>query len=272
MFKRFVVRLSLLSMLLLWGGGAQALVLAINEGVTYQVNRDEVAQRYAGVAADLSRLLKQPVSVEVVTDYPSLRKGLGEKRFDLALIHPAHVSIQAIKQSGFRLVAVVRGFQGYQAQFLVDGKSPLTSLQQLKGAHLGAPDEDSITSVMVRAALRDAGLAPQDVRITYTRYQDAVPFFIENGLTAAGATASTKVVKAWLDKGGKLLGKSRAVPIKHVIASPLLSLEQVEQVRDYLLTLDASVDGRKRLEAMRYPGFDRFEQADLLALGTWLGL
>ena len=63
-----------------------------------------------------------------------------------------------------------------------------------------------------------------------------------------------------------------ARPIKHVIASPALNAEQVEAVRDYLLTLDASEEGRKKLAPTKYTGFDRYDQAALLALGTWLGL
>ena len=251
---------------------ANALVFGVNEGVTYRVPSEEVRGRYAAIAADLAKLLKQPVTVEPVADYPSLRKGLAEKHFDLAMVHPAHVSIQAIKGSGYQLVVVTKGFQNYQAQFLVRADSTLTSLADLKGRKLGAPDEDSITSVMVRATLRDAGLTAAQVPMVYTRYQDAVPFFVDNKLTLSGATAANSVIKAWTAKGGKVLAKSRTVPIKHIIASPTLTTEQVEAVRDYLLTLDASEEGRKKLAPTKYSGFERYDQAALLTLGTWLGL
>ncbi len=251
---------------------AHALVLGVNEGVTYRVPNEEVRGRYAAIAADLARLLKQPVTVEPVADYPSLRKGLADKHFDLAMVHPAHVSIQAIKESGYRLVVITKGFQNYQAQFLVRADSTLTSLADLKGRKLGAPDEDSITSVMVRATLRDAGLTPVQVPMVYTRYQDAVPFFVDNKLTLSGATAANAVIKAWTAKGGKVLAKSRTVPIKHIIASPVLSAEQVETVREYLLTLDGTEDGRKKLAPTKYSGFERYDQAALLTLGAWLGL
>ena len=251
---------------------AQALVFAVNEGVTYRVPLEEVRGRYGAIAADLSKLLRQPVNIEPVGDYTSLRKGLAEKRFDLALVHPAHVSIQAIKASGYHLVAVTKGFQNYQAQFLVRSDSALNSLADLKGRKLGAPDEDSITSVMVRAVLRDAGLARDQVNVVYTRYQDAVPFFVENRLTQSGATASAGVIKAWGASGGKVLAKSRPVPIKHIIASPALSPDETDKVRTYFLALGASEEGRKKLEPTRYAGFERFDETALLAIGTWLGL
>ena len=251
---------------------AHALVFAVNEGVTYRVSFEEVRGRYTPIAADLSKLLRQPISIEPVGDYTSLRKGLADKRFDLALVHPAHVSVAAIKNSGYHLVAVTKGFQNYQAQFLVRGDSPLNSLADLKGRKLGAPDEDSITSVIVRAVLRDAGLGGNQVDVAYTRYQDAVPFSVENRLTQAGATASTEVAKTWVANGGRVLAKSRTVPIKHIIASPSLSVEEIGKVRAYFLALDASDDGRKRLEPTRYAGFESYDEAALLAIGKWLGL
>jgi len=271
-FGSTLCRMVLLAVL--WGGSpwASALVLAVNEGVTYQTSRDEMAARYAPLAIGLAKHLKQPVTIETVLDYASLRKGLAEKRFDIALVHPAHVSIQAIKQSNYRLLAVVRGYQNYQAQFLVRADAPYKSVADLKGLKIGAPETDSITAVMMRATLRDAGLAPGDTQITYTRYQEAVPFFVENFLTQTGVTASNNVVKAWTAKGGKVLAKSKPVPIKHIIASANVSSEVQAAVRDYLLGLDGSEDGKRQLEPTKYSGFDRFDQAELLKLGDWLGL
>jgi len=264
-----------------WGAGvvlamaasmSHALVFAINEGVTYRVTNEEIAAKYAGIAADLGKLLKQPVTIEPVGAYPTLRKGLAAKAYDLAMVHPAHVSIQAIKNSGYRLLVVTKGYEKYSANFLVNPDSPLKSLGELKDKKVGAPDEDSITSWMVRATLRDALGSLDKVGFIYTRYQDAVPFMVENNFTLSGATAAGAVIKGWEAKGGKVLAKSRPVPIKHIIASSNLTAEQVEKVRDYLVNLDTTDDGRKKLEATKYKGFAAYNEADMLAIGTWLGL
>jgi ABC-type phosphate/phosphonate transport system substrate-binding protein len=267
------VRRVLAGLLVLVASVARAnLVFAINEGVTYRVPNDEIRAKYAAIAADLSKLLKQPVIIEPVGAYPTLRKGLADKAYDLALVHPAHLSIEAIKKSDYKLLVVTKGFQDYKANFLVAADSPLKSLADLKGRKLGAPDEDSITSWMVRATLRDQVGDAKQVSYVYTRYQGAVPFFVENSLTPAGATAANAVVKAWQAKGGKVLATSKAVPIKHVIASPKLPPEQAEAVRDYLLALDSTEDGRKKLEPTKWKGFALYDNAALMALGTWLGL
>ena len=48
----------------------------------------------------------------------------------------------------------------------------------------------------------DKQSAPGTVRVITTRYQDAVPFYIDNGFAQAGATAANAVVKA-LDREGR---------------------------------------------------------------------
>jgi len=267
-----VLRSAVTAMLALSASWAQALVFAVNEGVTYRVPPEQIAARYAAIAADLSRILKQPVTIEPVGSYPTLRQGLAAKSYDIAMVHPAHVSIVAMRQSGYRLLAVAKGFQGYSANFLVRADSPLKSLADLKGKRLGAPDEDSITAWMVRATLRDALGDAQQVQYSYTRYQDAVPFFVENNLTHAGATAAGGVIKDWQARGGRILFKSKPVPIKHLIASPNLNAEQVAALRDYFVGLDSTEEGRKKLEPIKLQGFALQDEAALLAIGTWLGL
>jgi ABC-type phosphate/phosphonate transport system substrate-binding protein len=212
------------------------------------------------------------VTIEPVADYPTLRRGLAAKQYDLALVHPAHLSIEAMKNSGYRLLAVTKGYQQYTANFLVKADSPMKTLEDLRNNSLGLPDEDSITSWMVRATLRDALGDAQQVKFFYTRFQDAVPFFVDNNLTKAGSTAAGGVIKAWQAKGGRILAKSRPVPIKHVIASPNLSADQADKVRDYLISLDASDEGKKKLEATKYQGFATYSQSDMLSIGAWLGL
>ena len=251
---------------------SHALVFAINEGVTYRVSNDEIRAKYAALAADLSKLLKQPVQVEPIGDYPTLRRGLETKEYDLAFIHPAHLSVLAIRDSGYKLLAVTKGYQNYTASFLVRPDAPYKTLADLKGLSLGAPDEDSITAWMVRATLRDALGDSKQVKLVYTRYQDAVPFFVDKGLTHAGATAANAVVKAWSAQGGKILAKSKSVPIKHMLAGPSLSADQVLKVREYLLGLDTTDEGKKKLEPTKYEGFASYSEADMLAIGKWLAL
>ena len=45
-----------------------------------------------------------------------------------------------------------------------------------------------------------------------------------------------------------MLAKSRAVRIKHIIASPNLMTEETGKLRDYFIALGSTEEGRKNLE------------------------
>jgi phosphonate transport system substrate-binding protein len=246
------------------------LVFAVNEGVTYRVNPMATVERFKDIADDLGKLLKRPVRIQPVTDYKELAAGLSGQRYELAWVHPAHHSIRAMAFNGYQLVALTKGFTEYRASFMVRGDSPLNSLADLKASKVGAPDEDSITSVIMRATLRDA-LGPQPLPTTYVKLQDAVPFMVENHFVGTGVSASRAVVKAWQEKGGKVIFTSKPVPIKHLIASGKLPEAQRTQVAAYFLGLEQSADGKKRLESLNVTGFQAGDQAALLGLGKWLG-
>ena len=247
------------------------LVFAVNEGVTYRVNPGATVERFRDLSEDLGKLLKRPVKIQPVTDYKELAAGLAEQRYDMAYVHPAHHSIRAMSKSGYRLVALTKGFTEYRASFMVRSDSSLKTLADLKGQKIGAPDEDSITSVIMRATLRDA-VGPQPLETNYVKLQEAVPFMVEHGMVAAGVTASRSVLKDWQDKGGKVLGTSKPVPIKHLLASGKIPDAQRAQLTAYFAGLDQSPDGKKRLDALNVPGFVEFDEAALVGIGKWLGL
>ena len=84
--------------------------------------------------------------------------------------------------------------------------------------------------------LRDEKLKPgEDVKVITTRYQDAVPFYVQYGFAQVGATAAKSVAKDWTDKGGKIVLTSRPVPIKQWIVSSKVPADDVEKVRSVLL-------------------------------------
>jgi phosphonate transport system substrate-binding protein len=253
--------------------GAQdaPLLFAVNEGVTYRVNPMATVERFRGLSEDLEKLLRRPVKILPVADYKELAAGLAGQRYDLAYVHPAHHSIRAMSSGGYQLVALTRGFTQYRASFLIRGDSQLKTISDLAGRKIGAPDEDSITSVIMRATLRDA-LGPEPLKTTYVRLQEAVPFMVENNFVVAGVSASNAVVKDWQAKGGKVLATSKPVPIKHLIASSKISPAQRAEITRYFVAMDQTPEGKKRLEALNVPGFLESDQAELVALAKWLGI
>ena len=245
------------------------LVIAINEGVTYAGTSTPFTERFHEVSEDLQKLVKRPVKFVPVTDYRQLAGGLAEQQYDVAWVHPAHHAIHAMNASGYKLLALTKGYTEYRVSFFVPPNSSIRSLADLKTAKIGAPAEDSITSVIARATLTEAnGQLPA---ISYVKYQEAVPFMVENGMAQAGVSASSSVVKTWQDKGGKVVASSRPVPIKQLIASPRLPPAQMAELRRWFLDLDKTEAGKHRLVAFGVTGFEEFDQNLLAGIGKWLG-
>ena len=279
MLGRFAAGLAL-ALSLAAPAGAQDLVFAVTEGVTYQATPKEIRDKFAPLAEVLAKATGRRVRTVLVPAYNDARAGLAKQEFDVAFLHPAHVPMAEIKAGRYKAVAWTQGFTEYTASVLIPGTTPLKSMQDLNGRTLVTPDPDSITAVMVRAMFRGEKLtATADreppanaVRVITTRYQDAVPFYIENGFAQAGVTAANSVVKSWTDKGGKVLVKSRPVPIKQFIVSTKLPADDQQRIRDALLTLRDSKPGRDALETVGYRGFVAPNPELEAATIAWLGL
>ena len=256
----------------LTAGPAQAeLILAVNEGVTYYVTPFEIREKYKDLADLLGKTLKTTVKVVPVDQYPVLRKGLDEQQYDLAFVHPAHHSLVSLRDGKYRLVVLTTGYTDYKARFFVKGDAKMKQPADMKGKSFGMPDPDSITAVITRATMRDLGIDAAKADIRTTRYQDAVPFFVENGFSDVGITGSSAVVKQWQEKGGAVLYESKAVPIKHVIASTKMRDMDVKTVRAVMLGLDKSDAGQKILAKIGYKGYESGDPQQLAVLTKWLG-
>jgi len=247
-------------------------VFAVTEGVTYQATPKEIREKFEPLAEVIGKALKREVRIVLVPAYDDARVGLAKQEYDLAFVHPAHVSLAEVKAKRYRTLAWTSGFTDYTVSLLVKKDATLNALPEIKGRTLVTPDPDSITAVMVRAMLRGEKLTEKDLRVRTTRYQDAVPFYLDNGFADVGATAARAVVKTWTDAGGKVAVKSRPVPIKQIIGSSKLSNDDFERIREALMTLGNTEPGRKALAACGYKGFERPNTEVENTSIAWLGL
>jgi len=260
-------------LLLAAGGPAQALVLGVTEGVTYKATDNQIETKFTPIAEALSAALKQPVTIKMLSTYDASRAAMAQQQVDVIFVHPAHLALEAVKSGKYKSLAWTAGFTDYKVSLLCKGSAqPITNWKDVSGKSLVMPDPDSITSVITRAMLRDKGLAADSVKISNTRYQDAVPFYVENGFTTYGATASASVIKEWESAGGKTCAQSRPVPIKQWLASTKLDPASAALVRDTLLELGHSDAGKRALTQAGYNGFLAPTPDVEKSLMGWLGI
>ncbi|HEX6002988.1 MAG TPA: PhnD/SsuA/transferrin family substrate-binding protein [Burkholderiales bacterium] len=247
-------------------------VFSVTEGVTYQATPKEIREKFEPLAEVIGKALHRNVKVLLVPAYDDVRAGLARQDYDLAFIHPAHVAMAEVKVGRYRSIAWTSGYTDYSVSLLAKADEPIKDLKELRGRKLVTPDPDSITAAMVRAMLRAQDLRPGDLKILTTRYQDAVPFYLEYGFAQVGATAANSVVKLWTDKGGKVVLRSRGVPIKQFIASSRLAPDVREKIRDVLINLAQSEQGRRALAASGYKAFVGTDAEVEEKTIAWLGL
>jgi len=251
---------------------AQGLVIGVTEGVTYRATDNEIEARFAGIADALSKNLKQPVSIKVLSSYGAARAAMQQQQIDVIFLHPAHLALEAAKSGRYKTAAWTTGYTDYKVSFLCKDAQPISNWKEFAGKSLVMPDADSITSVITRAMLREQGLQEGSVKVSTTRYQDAVPFYVQNGFTAYGATASSGVIKAWKTTGGKTCAESRPVPIKQWLTSTKLDATTSAAVRETLLDLGNSDNGKRALAPSGYVGFVAPSPEIEKTLTTWLGI
>lgn len=277
-----------LALVLSAGTAAQdrELVFGVTEGVTYQATPKEIRDKFSPLAEYLGKAIGRRVRIVLVPAYNDVRAGMAKQEYDLVFIHPAHVAMAEIKDGRYKAVAWTSGFTDYTVSLLIPPGGTLKSLDDLKGHTLVTPDPDSITAMMVRAMLRTGNIpsttakpSPDNakemaanIRVITTRYQDAVPFYIENGFAQAGATAAKAVVKSWTDKGGKVLTQSKSVPIKQLIVSKNMPADEQDRIRAALLGMGQSKPGRDALDAIGYKGFVAPNPEVEATTIAWLGL
>jgi phosphonate transport system substrate-binding protein len=251
---------------------AQEFVFGVNEGVTYHVTPLETRERYKGLTDAVAKTLKRPVKLVAVDQYPVLSKGLEGEAYDLAYVHPTHHALRAMREHGYRLVAVTTGYTEYKARFMVRNEAPYKSPKEIQGHKIIMPDPDSITAWIARAMLRDLGLDPAKEDLGSTRYQDRIQFMTENGFSDIGVTADSAIVKKWQEQGARVLIESRPVPIKLLIASPRVSPAELEKLRRLFLNLDQTREGQEALAGIGFRGFERGDEKQLDEIGQWLGI
>jgi ABC-type phosphate/phosphonate transport system substrate-binding protein len=248
------------------------LVFGINEGVTYHVTPAETRERYRELGELLAKALKRPVKLVPEDSYANLQKSLESKSYDLAYVHPAHHAYRAIRDDGYQLVAMTKGWDQYKARFLMKASAPYKEPKDILKGKMVMPDPDSITAWMARATLRDLGADAKRISLGTTHYQDGIPFMMENGFYDVGITAAGTVVKDWQEKGGKVLFESKPVPIKLLIASPNVSKDDVEKIRAVFLKLEDTKEGQAILAKLGFKGFLAPDEQQTGTLIKWLGV
>lgn len=246
-----------------------ALLFGVNEGTSGSIGFLDRQDKYKGLADYLSAILKRPVLLESAQSLKSLNNNLNQARYGLLLVRPSHISAKAMRDQKYQLVASAKG--DAITYFIVHKDSPLKKPQDIKGKSIAMPDTDAYPSHIAKAMLRDLGLDLSKENIRHFRSQEAVGYAVEQKLIDVGVVVSySKVAKEWEEKGGRFLWQSEKQPFWSVIAAPTMSAEDIAKVREALMKLDSTENGRAILERIGIKSFVTSDQNAYLAMLKWV--
>lgn len=257
-----------IGLLLGLGAHAEVLLFGVNEGTSGVSGFNDRQEKYQPLAAYLSKVMSRDVRLESASDLKNLTRSLTTSRYDLVLIRPSHISAAAMRDQRYTLVAAAQGDS--IAYFIVHKESPLKSYKDLAGKSLAMPDEIAYPTKIGQAMLRDAALKPAP-NVRMFRVQEAVGYAVENKLIDAGVVISySKVAKDWQKNGHRFLWQSEKLPYWSIIGSPKLKPEQVNKIRDALIALDKTAEGKAMLEKIGIKAFVPGNQQAYLDMLSWI--
>jgi len=245
----------------------ETMLFGVNEGTSGTMGFADRQEKYQPFADYLGKAVKKQVKLESASDLKNLVRSLTAARYDMVLIRPSHISAAAMRDQNYSLLAAAKGES--VAYFIVHKDSPLKSKNDLKGKRIVMPDEIAYPTKIGLAMLRDIGNPTSDIKLF--RSQEAVGYAIEQKLSDVGVVISySKVWKDWEKNGHRAIWQSEKLPYWSIVVSPKVKPEVVAKLRDALIALDTTEEGKKILEKIGVKGFVAGNQQAYLDMLAWV--
>jgi ABC-type phosphate/phosphonate transport system substrate-binding protein len=250
---------------------ASQLIFAVNEGASGNARAADIVLRYVELKEVIERVTGVSLTLVAVREVRELRNSLKAGEYALALSRPVDNLAVAVRDYRYQPVVVAK--EVGQAYFVVPRDSPIKTIADLKGKRLATPEEESYMWHIVNAVLRENKIAEGDLTRKTMRDQAGIGWSVNNGFFDAGVVASfSGVGRNWEKRGGRIIAKSRDVPVTPLIASPNFSADQVARMRSALAALDGTEAGAAILKQIGISGFREADKATLIELLDWLGI
>lgn len=222
---------------------AETLVLGIHP----YLPASELQMRFAPLANYLGRVLGQPVSVRIGTDYDAHIDAIGKDRIDVAFMGPAPYVKMLEKYGAKPLLArfEVNGKPNLYGVIFTRQDSALHRLQDIKDRRFAFGDPESTMSHFVpRYMLMEAGVPTSAMKtFKFLGSHKNVAQAVLAGDFDAGAVKQ-EVFDEFSGKGLRSLAVSAPSPDHLFVARSTLPAAQIRKLRQALLQLKDQPDGK----------------------------
>ncbi|MFQ5643033.1 MAG: phosphate/phosphite/phosphonate ABC transporter substrate-binding protein [Thiogranum sp.] len=248
-----LTRLLVFSLLLVNSAAAQEALLL---GIHPYKSASKLIAAYTPLADYLAEKLRIPVEVRISRDYQAHIELIGADRLDIAYMGPASY-ITLVKHYGNKPLLARQAIHGkpeFRGVIIAPATSPLASLDQLRGKRFAFGDPNSTMSHLVpRYMLWKAGVDADDLgEYRFLGSHDNVALAVLAGDFDAGAVKEA-VFQKYAERGLRALAVTPALSEHLFVTSSRLAPQRVEQLRNALLELNRTDNGRHIMNSIK-PG------------------
>lgn len=248
---------------------AESLLLGVHEGTSSSSDAIFLKTKYTPLADYLAAASGEKMALETPRVLSIVARNLENKRYDVMLVRPSHLSARAMRDQGYRLVAVANGEA--KVHFIVRGGEKIKNLRDVKGHSIAMPDPLSYPTNLGLALLREEGINASQEKIQYMDRQDAVGLVVNSGMADIGVVMSySKAGADWQKNGGRFLHTKGQLPYWSVIASPKVTPQTFARLQKALLALNNSNKHSSLLNNLGISGFNEGNEQPYLNMLTWV--
>jgi len=268
-----MIKKSLLSLLLIFSLSSTAVAVerTLTFGVVPQQSAKKLARLWTPILAHLESETGYKLVFSTAKDIPTFERRLAAGEYDLAYMNPYHYTVFH-RDPGYQAFAREKDKQ-IKGIVVVRKDSPLADLHELAGARLAFPSPAAFAaSVLPRAKLsRDAiEFSPQ-----YVSSHDSVYLGVARGLFPAGGgvVRTFRNTDPAVREQLRVLWTTKPYTPHAFAAHPSLPYEVVAKIREAMVAMDTTDDGKRLLETVKFKGVEpatNDDWDDVRALGIAL--
>lgn len=240
-------------------------------GVVPQQSASKLARVWAPLLAWVGRERGLTLRFKTAPDIPAFEQRLAQAEYDFAYMNPYHYTVFN-QHAGYRAMAHARDNR-ITGIIVVSKDSPYTRLEELEGRSLAFPSPAAFAaSILTRSefAVRNIHITPQ-----YVSSHDSVYRSVAKGLYPAGGGVirTLNAVEPEVREQLRILWTTPSYTPHAIAVHPRVPADVAESVRDALIALEGSEEGRTLLEPLRIKGWQAAEDSawdDVRALNIQL--
>ena len=213
--------------------------------------------------------LDRPVLLLTAANFKTFYEHTRDKGYDL-VITPPHLARLAETESGY--VPLATYTNGLQALLLVAKNSPITTVADLRGKNIGAPDALSLAPMAGRHWLLQRGLkAGIDYNMRITAPHNTAVLSVIRGETDAAIVGSGpyQFMTDELRNGVRVFATVGTVINAIFMAHATLPVRERERIRAALLSFANHADGKKFFMDNNLGGVKPLNSADLKTMDVY---